>query len=128
MLLNKTEEIFKKFLDHNSHSYIAQPSILSSKPDFLLTEYNIIININGCYWHNHGCVNSSIPKKNFLYWINVFSRNKLRDYSNNQKLINKGYKVISVWECVLMDKRARNDLYFNLNKLIKNFEMSCTLE
>ncbi len=120
MLLNKTEKIFKKFLDHNLHSHITQPSILSFKPDFLLTDCNIIININGCYWHNHGCINSAIPGKNFLYWINVFSKNKLRDYSNNKKLINKGYKVISVWECVLMDKKARNDLYLNLNKLIKN--------
>ena len=120
MLLNKTEKIFKKFLDHNLHSYITQPSILSFKPDFLLTDYNIIVNINGCYWHNHGCINSVIPEKNFLYWINVFSKNKLRDYSNNQKLIAKGYKIISVWECVLMDKKARNDLYFNINKLIKN--------
>ena len=122
MLLNKPEKLFKKFLDRRSFSYIMQADGFHCKPDFLLSDYNIIINVNGCYWHNHGCVNSSIPKKNFLYWINIFSKNKLRDYSNNQKLIDKGYKVISVWECVLMDKKARNDLYLNLNKLIKNLD------
>ena len=37
-------------------------------------------------------------------------------------MVDKGYKVISVWECVLIDKNARNNLYLNLNKLIKNLK------
>lgn len=120
MRLTKPEKLMRDFLNKSSIKFVMQSKNFAYKPDFFFKKHKLIININGCYWHNHGCVNSSIPQKNFIYWINVFSKNKLRDYSNNQKLIEKGYKIISVWECVLMDKKASNDLYSNLNKLIKN--------
>ena len=120
--LTSPEKTFYNFLKENKIPFKSQPTNLPYKPDFLLHKYKLIININGCHWHNHGCANVKLPSKNFLFWINVFSKNKLRDYSNNQKLIEKGYKIISVWECVLMDKKARNDLYLNLNKLIKNLD------
>ena len=79
----------------------------------------LILNINGCFWHNHGCVNSKIPEKNTNYWLSVFEKNKARDYENTRKLKILGYKIINIWECVLRDDKSKKRLFNNLEKILQ---------
>jgi len=83
-----------------------------------LAASNLIININGCYWHNHGCVHSRIPAKNTNYWLSVFEKNKARDYENTKKLKALGYKIINIWECVLNNPKTKEQTFKNLEKII----------
>ena len=106
------------FLRTLNKVFISHCKNLPGTPDFLLKYEKLIININGCYWHNHGCVHSRIPEKNTNYWLSVFEKNKARDYENTKKLKALGYKIINIWECVLNDEKAKARTFKNLELLI----------
>ena len=118
MKISNPEKIFKEYLDKQSINYSYQVKDLPYKADFYYKDYNLIININGCYWHNHGCIHSRIPEKNTNYWLSVFEKNKSRDYENTKKLKALGYKIINIWECVLNDEKAKARTFKNLELLI----------
>ncbi len=118
-MITKPEKIFKKFLDERNFNYIFQPRNFPYRPDFLMNDKGLILNINGCFWHNHGCVNSKIPEKNTNYWLSVFEKNKARDYENTRKLKILGYKIINIWECVLRDDKSKKRLFNNLEKILQ---------
>ena len=82
--MNYIEKEFFKFTKANQLKFIFQADGLTYKADFYSKKFNLIVNINGCFWHNHGCINSKIPKKNTRYWLNLFEKNKARDCSWNQ--------------------------------------------
>ena len=118
MKISNPEKIFKEFLDKQLINYTYQVKDLPYKADFYYKDYNLIINIHGCFWHNHGCVHSRIPEKNTNYWLSVFQKNKARDYENTKKLKALGYKIINIWECVLNDEKAKARTFKNLELLI----------
>ncbi len=118
MKISNPEKIFKEFLDKQLINYTYQVKDLPYKADFYYKDYNLIINIHGCFWHNHGCVHSRIPEKNTNYWLSVFEKNKARDYENTKKLKALGYKIINIWECVLNDEKAKAQTFKNLERII----------
>jgi len=69
-----------------------------------MKKYHVVIFVNGCFWHLHGCSNSVIPSTNTQFWKNKLGENVVRDKMNLQKLEDAGWRVITVWEC---DIRAR---------------------
>lgn len=75
---------------------------LPGKPDFVLRKYKTIIFINGCFWHGHeGCKYFVMAKSNIAFWEGKIAYNRNRDRENVLKLIELGWKVITVWECEL---------------------------
>ena len=112
------EKKIYEFLKSINKNFSFQIKKLPGTPDFLMKGNKLIININGCFWHNHGCVNSRIPGKNTNYWLSVFEKNKSRDYENTKKLKALGYKIINIWECVLNDEKAKARTFKNLELLI----------
>ena len=119
MKLTKPEKIVENFLKKSSIVFIKQSKKFSYKPDFYSKKHRLIINVHGCFWHNHGCVNSKIPEKNTNYWLGVFEKNKARDYENTRKLKILGYKIINIWECVLRDDKSKKRLFSNLEKILQ---------
>ena len=77
---SKIERDFEKQLKLIATDISVQSKELPYSADFFIKKLNLVININGCFWHNHGCVNSKIPEKNTSYWLSVFEKNKARDY------------------------------------------------
>ena len=73
------------------------------KPDFVFLKSRVAVFVDGCFWHGHDCRNLS-PTSNSEYWINKISRNKLHDVEVTNYFINRGWKVIRIWECDLMKK------------------------
>jgi len=85
---------------------------LPGNPDIYLKGSNIVIFIDGCFWHNcpeHG----HIPKSNVAYWKKKIERNVARDLENTKILENMGFKVIRIWEHDVMAKQFKitNFLY-----------------
>ena len=118
MKITKPEKIIKSFLDERSIKHIFQCKSLPYRADFFQRKHRLVININGCFWHNHGCVHSRIPEKNTNYWLSVFEKNKARDYENTKKLKALGYKIINIWECVLNNSKTKEQTFKNLEKII----------
>jgi DNA mismatch endonuclease (patch repair protein) len=73
---------------------------LPGKPDIVLSRLKRIIEVRGCFWHQHpGCIDSHIPKSRVSYWQPKLTRNQERDSENQRQLRKLGWKVLIVWEC-----------------------------
>jgi DNA mismatch endonuclease (patch repair protein) len=78
------------------------PAGMIGKPDFLFAAANIVLFIDGCYWH--GCPTCSHARRtNRRYWNAKITGNQVRDRSNNRALRRAGYRVIRVWEHELLE-------------------------
>ena len=70
-------------------------------PDIVLPRFSTIIQVKGCFWHGHTCMDGRLPKSNTAYWIPKLTRNRQRDKANERKLRALGWSVYSLWECRL---------------------------
>lgn len=75
---------------------------LPGKPDLVLPRLRKIIEVRGCFWHQHeGCIDSHIPKSRMEYWRPKLMKNVERDKINQSKLVADGWKILTLWECEL---------------------------
>ena len=97
---NTNPEIYvRSFLHKNGYRFRLHQNNLPGKPDIVLKRHKVVINVNGCFWHQHNCGKSNIPKSNRKFWLNKFKNNKKRDRLNTLKLRKLGWKVYKIWEC-----------------------------
>jgi len=76
---------------------------LPGNPDVYLKGTNVVIFVDGCFWHNcpeHG----HIPDSNVKYWEEKIHKNVKRDKKNTKKLENLGFEVLRIWEHEVMSK------------------------
>lgn len=71
---------------------------LIGHPDFVFPGKRVALFADGCFWHGHGCRNVT-PSDNAEYWKRKIERNKKRDRAANNELVQKGWKVVRLWEC-----------------------------
>lgn len=88
----------RKRLYHDGYRYRVNVPNLPGKPDIVLSKYNTVIFINGCFWHRHNCKLATTPKTRTEYWNKKFERNIQNDLINHEKLRNLGWHVIVLWE------------------------------
>lgn len=69
------------------------------KPDIVFPKNRIAIFINGCFWHQHGCKNSVVPKTNTEFWTEKLSKNIERDKLVSSRLKNDKWIQKIIWEC-----------------------------
>jgi len=73
---------------------------LPGKPDLVFPRLKKIIDVRGCFWHQHGkCSDSRIPKSRLDYWKPKLDRNTERDTANIAKLRRLGWRTLVVWGC-----------------------------
>jgi len=73
---------------------------LPGKPDLVFARLGKVIEVRGCFWHQHlGCIDSHIPKSRMEYWGPKLKRNCQRDRKNLKTLRSLGYEVLTIWEC-----------------------------
>ena len=77
---------------------------LPGRPDLVLPRHKAVIFVNGCFWHWHtdpDCPIAGLPKSNIQYWKPKLSRTRKRDIEHATSLKDKGWRVLTVWECQL---------------------------
>ncbi|MBA3811390.1 MAG: DNA mismatch endonuclease Vsr [Caulobacteraceae bacterium] len=80
---------------------------LPGKPDIVLAGRRLAVFVHGCFWHGHGCARGArIPKANRDYWIAKVAANRARDAAAREALEAAGWRVETVWECELNDRKA----------------------
>ena len=72
---------------------------LAGKPDIVLAAYRCAIQVRGCFWHGHDCIDGHIPKSHGEYWKPKLARNKRNDRRNDRIMRKEGWAVAIVWEC-----------------------------
>ena len=114
----RPELVVRKFLHSKGFRYRLNVKSLQGKPDIVMKKYNVVIFVNGCFWHGHeDCRFYKEPKTNTEWWKKKIQNNIIRDRRNRLKLMETGWNVLTIWEC---DLRKRPEI--KLNNLIQLFE------
>lgn len=74
---------------------------LPGNPDFAWPEHRIAVFVDGCFWHSHKCGRNLRPKNNVEFWEKKFAATKRRDTLTRRALRQRGWTVLSIWECAL---------------------------
>ncbi len=73
---------------------------LPGKPDLVFPRLGSVIDVRGCFWHQHrGCIDSHIPNSRIDYWKPKLLGNKRRDLKNEKSLREAGWRLLIVWAC-----------------------------
>ena len=79
---------------------------LPGKPDLVFPVRKKVIFVHGCFWHQHDCKGSHLPKSNKAYWLPKLKRNRARDGEHLVSLRAAGWKCLVLWECELKTDAA----------------------
>lgn len=72
---------------------------IKGKPDIAFPRIKSVVFVHGCFWHSHGCNNSSTPKSNTAFWKEKIEGNLERDRRVQDYLKNEGWRFLITWEC-----------------------------
>jgi DNA mismatch endonuclease, patch repair protein len=105
---NTSPEMIVRRLVHGlGFRYRLHVAGLPGKPDLVFPRFGKIIEVRGCFWHQHkGCIDSHIPASRVEYWRPKLIGNKRRDKVNERKLMALGWEVLTVWECDLKNLKT----------------------
>lgn len=77
---------------------------LPGTPDIVLPRHRTVVQVHGCFFHRHpGCRYAYEPKSNVERWQQKFGATTLRDSRVEAELMERGWRVVTVWECETND-------------------------
>ncbi len=97
----KPEMLVRKRIFSAGWRYRVCDRRFAGRPDVVVARAHTIIDIRGCFWHRHGCADSTMPKSNIAFWMEKWSKNVKRDIHNETEWRRDGWNVIIVWGCAL---------------------------
>ena len=103
----KPEKLVRTALHRRGLRFARSSLGLAGRPDAVMPRWKVVVFVNGCFWHLHGCNLSKIPSSNPEFWTAKLFANKARDKKNFQALVEAGWHILTVWECALRGPRAR---------------------
>ncbi len=129
----KPELLVRKYLFSRGLRFRVNVGRLPGHPDIVLAKYNALIEVRGCFWHQHGwewdgrklvqtavCPTATRPKSNRAFWNAKFRRNVRRDAEHEKAWAADGWNLIVVWECALRTEKEREKAFaFILRHLCK---------
>lgn len=96
------EMVVRRLVHGMGFRYRLHVQKLPGRPDLVFPRLKKIIQVQGCFWHQHsGCPQSHIPKSRIEYWRPKLTSNKRRDRNNDRALREEGWEVLTLWECEL---------------------------
>lgn len=110
----KPEVLVRKYLFSQGLRFRKNDKRYPGSPDIVLSKYNAVVFVNGCFWHKHNCNYFVMPGTNIDYWKNKLFRNVERDKANYDELKKMGWRVFVVWECELRTEELREENLKNL--------------
>jgi len=114
----KPEIIVRNYLFSQGFRYLKNDKRYPGKPDIVLPKHETVVFVHGCFWHGHNCKKGSLPDTRREFWENKINGTKKRDIRNRKALEDKGWKVLSVWECELKSNQREE----RLNKLAQKIK------
>lgn len=101
----KPELAFMKWCDENNIEYIHQHPVPWKKGwkkwyDFFLPQYNLLIEIDGVYWHGKGLEDSQLNEQQ--------QNTRKNDIEKNKLAIVRGFNLLRVWEDDIKNFKIEN--------------------
>lgn len=97
------ELLVRQALRNIGFAFEVKAKDLPGTPDIVNQTMKWAIFVHGCFWHAHNCSLWKIPKTNPEFWKEKFSDNKKRDRKKSAALRRRGYSVLTLWQCELID-------------------------
>ncbi|WP_304246068.1 very short patch repair endonuclease [Fibrobacter succinogenes] len=97
----------RKALFRDGFRYRLHCHDLPGSPDLFVLKYGVVVFVNGCFWHQHGCKFTGRPKSNPDFWNDKFTNNVVRDVKTGWKLSLLGFRTATVWECSIKNDFER---------------------
>ena len=97
----KPELLVRKRLFAEGWRYRVCDKRLKGRPDIVIPGAKTVVDVRGCFWHRHGCKDSTMPKSNVKFWMEKWSKNVRRDIRNEEAWREAGWNLIVVWQCAL---------------------------
>lgn len=98
------EMVVRSFLHRSGLRFRLHDRSLPGRPDIVLARHGAIVQIHGCFWHQHqGCRYAYRPTSNVEKWAKKFAENLERDARTEGELRDRGWRVYVVWECEVGD-------------------------
>jgi DNA mismatch endonuclease (patch repair protein) len=95
----KPEKLLKKALWHAGVRYKTPKKPLFGKPDISLKNHQLVIFVDGSYWHGYDWENrKQAIKSNREFWIAKIERNIQRDQEVNACYSSKDWTVLRFWD------------------------------
>lgn len=102
----KPEVLVRSYLHKQGLRFRVHSPQLPGKPDLLFPRFRAVVNVHGCFWHQHpGCRYAYMPASNRRFWRAKLQGNARRDSRNTTALVAMGWRVFTVWECETSDER-----------------------
>ena len=79
-------------------------STLPGRPDVVLPKHRVVIFVNGCFWHGHGCSLFRWPSSRAGFWHKKIGENRKHDSESLRALRLQGWRTLVVWECAMKGK------------------------
>lgn len=95
------ERIVRRGLFRMGFRFRLQRRDLPGTPDLFVLRYRVVVFVNGCFWHQHGCASTTRPRSNTEFWNRKLDGNASRDVRTLRELSMGGFRVAVVWECSL---------------------------
>ena len=102
----KPERIIRSYLHRSGIRFRLYSKKLPGTPDLVLAKFKTVIFVNGCFWHGHNCKGFKWPRQNREIWRKKINDNINRDKRNYMLLNDLNWRVLTVWECAVRDKKA----------------------
>lgn len=101
------EKQVERFLRHCGVRFRRHDRRLPGTPDIVIPHSNVVIFVNGCFWHGHsGCRLARLPSTRKKFWSEKIRANKKRDRRARRALRQMGWNVLTIWGC-----RTRSTVY-----------------
>ncbi len=98
----KPEMKVRRLVHGMGYRYRLHQKHLPGSPDMVFASRKSVIFVHGCFWHRHlGCKRAELPKSNVEFWENKLETNRRRDEESQQRLLELGWRVLTLWECEL---------------------------
>jgi DNA mismatch endonuclease, patch repair protein len=118
----------RSYLHNKGYRFRKHAAGLPGSPDIVLPKYKAAIFIHGCFWHGHvGCRKSRLPTTRYAFWKEKRQANTERDMRKNSELINAGWRVAVIWQCVLEKQETFSNTLKTLTDWINSGEKKCEI-
>ena len=104
----RPERLVRSGLHRLGYRFRVNRKDLTGKPDIVLSRFNSVILVHGCFWHGHDCHLFRLPGTRTEFWAAKIAANQDRDKAVRYALLSDGWRVATIWECALKGK-ARLD-------------------
>ena len=105
----KPEAKIRSLLHRQGFRYRLHVSNLPGKPDIVLSRFQAVVFVHGCFWHGHNCSLFKMPSTRPGFWKTKIGGNQKNDRSVISALRARNWRVAIVWECALKGRNRLDD-------------------